>query len=56
MCADVDTILEIESRGRKGARAGSKADREEEEGEGKVGLAWRNVTQLSAVIGSSLVQ
>lgn len=52
------TILEI-SREEKDARmaavaaAGreSSGDREEEGG-----FAWRNVTQLSAVIGSSLVQ
>lgn len=50
------TILEI-SREEKGARMAAAAGREssgdrEEEG----GFAWRNVTQLSAVIGSSLVQ
>lgn len=58
-------------KGKKGrarmAAAGSKAERgvqdraierkkKGREGEGRVGLAWRNVTQLSAVIGSSLVQ
>lgn len=49
------TILEI-SREEKGARMAAagrepSGDREEEGG-----FAWRNVTQLSAVIGSSLVQ
>lgn len=48
------TILEI-SREEKGARmAAGLAAIERKKGKGE--FAWRNVTQLSAVIGSSLVQ